>query len=77
MEVLWQLRTEDRQHHTNALSKYENNSQWGLNHRICKLLLAQPELGGWRHDFGLFAGEHMTKGPEGFTLVTGTPLQGN
>lgn len=30
--------------HADALIKYEDNSQWGLNSRIYKLSLAQPEL---------------------------------
>lgn len=70
MKVVWQLRTEDWQRHTDALSKHEDNSYWRLNHRFRDLLLAQPELGGRRHNFDLFADEHSTQVLGFFTLVT-------
>lgn len=62
IEVVWQPLTEDWQQHAVAgISKYEGNSQWELHPWIGELLLAQPDVGGWRPDRNLFTDKHTTR----------------
>ena len=63
---MWRPRTEDLQRRADALSKYEDNSQWGLNPRVYEQILAQPELAGRRPACDLFADERTTKVPGAF-----------
>lgn len=62
IEVEWRPRAEEIQRHADALSKYEDASQYQA---IYDKLLAQPEFEGRRPDVDVFADEY-TKVPGAF-----------
>ena len=66
VEVAWYPRTVFNQRQADALSKFEDASQWLLNPRVYQDLLQRPELGGRRPALDCFADSFTTKVPGSF-----------
>ncbi len=56
-----------------ALSKYEDESQWALNWEVFQLLCEQPELEGREPAIDLFADEYTTRVPHAFYSLYWNP----